>query len=52
MSVSFLQLAVNYGYDDTVTRFLDSFDIYIVPLLNVDGYDYTWTQVRSYDTVV
>ncbi|XP_072047991.1 carboxypeptidase B-like [Amphiura filiformis] len=41
-------LAENYGRDNIVTRFLDNFDIYIVPLLNVDGYHYTWTQDRMW----
>jgi len=39
-------LAEGYGTDDTITRMLDKFDIYIVPLLNVDGYAYTWTNDR------
>ncbi|XP_038055621.1 carboxypeptidase B-like isoform X1 [Patiria miniata] len=39
-------LAEGYGNDDTVTRMLDTFDIYIVPSLNVDGYAYTWTDDR------
>ncbi|XP_033628137.1 carboxypeptidase B-like [Asterias rubens] len=39
-------LAEEYGTDDTVTKMLDTFDIYIVPSLNVDGYTYTWTNDR------
>ncbi|XP_022096353.1 carboxypeptidase B-like [Acanthaster planci] len=39
-------LAEGYGSDSTVTRMLDTFDIYIVPLLNADGYVYTWTNDR------
>ena len=26
----------------------EAFDWYVVPVVNVDGYDYTWTDVRIY----
>lgn len=28
-----------------ITDILNSFEIYILPVWNVDGYDYTWTTV-------
>ena len=34
-----------YGVDTDVTNMLDSFDWYILPVFNVDGYEYTWTTV-------
>ncbi|CAF0868217.1 unnamed protein product [Brachionus calyciflorus] len=36
-------LVSNYTVDPTVTQLLDFFDFYIVPVFNVDGYQYTWT---------
>ncbi|MEM7628798.1 MAG: M14 family zinc carboxypeptidase [Planctomycetota bacterium] len=35
-----------YGQDQQVTALLDQLRIVIVPVLNVDGYDYSWTNVR------
>lgn len=34
------------GTDPTVTSLIDNVDFYIVPVLNPDGYRYTWTQDR------
>ena len=31
-----------YGKDSSVTALLDKMDFIILPVLNVDGYDYTW----------
>ncbi|XP_071784489.1 carboxypeptidase B-like [Asterias amurensis] len=42
------KLAENYGSDAAVTAFLDTFDFYIVPVLNVDGYSYSWTNDRMW----
>ena len=36
-----------YGNDPDVTMMLDSFDWYILPVFNVDGYEYTWTDVST-----
>ncbi|XP_077999112.1 carboxypeptidase B-like [Glandiceps talaboti] len=36
----------DYGQNDLVTRLLDTFDIYILPVLNPDGYEYTWDVYR------
>jgi murein tripeptide amidase MpaA len=35
-----------YGSDDTITSMVDGLNIYYVPILNPDGYDYTWTKDR------
>jgi len=35
-----------YGSDDTVTSMVDGLNIYYAPILNPDGYDYTWTKDR------
>ena len=32
---------------DSDTSFLDNLDLYIIPVLNVDGYSYTWSNVRK-----
>ena len=31
-----------YGIDGLVTQLLDKIDFVILPVLNVDGYSYTW----------
>ena len=31
-----------YGTDALVTQLLDKIDFVILPVLNVDGYSYTW----------
>ena len=35
----------SYGSDDDATHVLDNYDVYVVPVMNPDGYDYTWTNV-------
>lgn len=37
-------LLSNYSKDATITQLVDQFDFYILPVFNVDGYDYTWTK--------
>jgi len=32
----------HYGKDPIVTKFLEKFDLIVIPTLNPDGYDYTW----------
>ncbi len=36
-------LLSEYGKDQTITHLVDQFDYYILPVFNVDGYAYTWT---------
>ncbi|XP_055019815.1 carboxypeptidase B2, partial [Boleophthalmus pectinirostris] len=35
-----------YGVNSDITRILDGFDVIVLPVLNPDGYDYTWTKNR------
>jgi hypothetical protein len=42
------KLASNYGSDDIITTLLNNFVIYIIPLVNPDGYVYTWTEDRMW----
>ena len=44
-------MAEDYGFDPAVTAVMDAFDFYIVPSLNVDGYQYTWTNVSGIETI-
>ena len=38
-----------YGVNNSAaTTILDNFDVYIAPILNVDGYDYTWNGDRNW----
>lgn len=37
-----------YGTNTNATYLLDNYDIIICPILNVDGYDYTWTTDRMW----
>ncbi|CAF0753682.1 unnamed protein product [Brachionus calyciflorus] len=43
MTYSFLS---KYSIDPDVTKILETFDIYVLPVFNVDGYEYTWTKDR------
>lgn len=40
------QLISGYGTDPAATAFLDKFTVVVVPVVNVDGYVYTWTTAR------
>merc|ERR1712080_816771 len=35
-----------YGSDSTITNMVDNLNIYYAPILNPDGYSYTWTDDR------
>ncbi|KGL83377.1 Carboxypeptidase B [Tinamus guttatus] len=37
-----------YGKDSVLTNLLDRLDFYILPVLNIDGYVYTWTTNRMW----
>lgn len=39
-------LVEGYGVNDTVTFLLDNLDFYIVPIVNIDGYMFTWENTR------
>lgn len=35
-----------YGVDSRITALLDALDVYIVPVVNPDGYEFSWTDQR------
>eukprot|EP00040_Diaphanoeca_grandis_P015837 m.81315 g.81315 ORF g.81315 m.81315 type:complete len:439 (+) comp25404_c0_seq3:46-1362(+) len=39
-------LAEGYGNNQTITYLLDNLDFYITPIVNIDGYIYTWEENR------
>ena len=39
------QIVSKYGRDSSVTEMLDKMDFVIMPVLNVDGYVFTWNPV-------
>ncbi|KAF9305064.1 hypothetical protein BGZ74_011560 [Mortierella antarctica] len=39
-------LLSNYGKKDKITSFLQDVEFIIVPIMNIDGYDHTWTNNR------
>ena len=39
------QMVVNYGSDDNVTNLVDTYDFTFLPVVNPDGYVYTFTDV-------
>jgi len=41
------ELVTNYGTDPDITRLVDGIDFMIVPLINIDGYKYTWTNSQN-----
>ncbi|XP_050705532.1 carboxypeptidase B-like isoform X5 [Eriocheir sinensis] len=40
------QLTSGYGSDSEVTALLDTYDFHVMPSVNPDGYDFTWTSDR------
>ena len=42
----------NYGKDFSVTALLDKMDFIIMPVLNVDGYAYTWEDTVGHGSVI
>lgn len=42
------KLLEDYGKVEEVTLILDNLDIYVLPITNVDGYSYTWTNDRMW----
>jgi len=41
------EMTQKYGKDSSVTALLNKMDFIILPVLNVDGYDYTWRYPRN-----
>ncbi|XP_054479933.1 carboxypeptidase B2 [Anoplopoma fimbria] len=45
----FVQYALSFNkINQEITRILDNMDVYILPVLNPDGYHYTWTTNRMW----
>ncbi|GAB0191670.1 carboxypeptidase O [Grus japonensis] len=42
----YLQILQNYKSDPKISRFLQNLDLYILPVLNIDGYIYSWEKDR------
>ncbi|KAK2184390.1 hypothetical protein NP493_267g01000 [Ridgeia piscesae] len=40
------QFVTNYDHDPTVKKLIDTFDWYLLPVFNVDGYVYSWKEDR------
>ncbi|OWA50155.1 Carboxypeptidase B [Hypsibius exemplaris] len=40
------KLVTEYGLNETVTRMVDQIDWYVLPVINVDGYEFTHTNER------
>ncbi|CAK7204177.1 Putative metallocarboxypeptidase ecm14 [Sporothrix eucalyptigena] len=47
-SVSYIAWAIitGYGHTNMITKLVDNFDIVLVPVVNPDGYEYTWQTDR------
>ena len=43
------QVVSLYGKDPSVTSMMDKVDLAILPVMNVDGYAYSWTKVTLQD---
>ncbi|XP_005343947.1 carboxypeptidase B [Microtus ochrogaster] len=37
-----------YGQESQMTKLLDELDFYVLPVINIDGYVYTWTKSRMW----
>ncbi|XP_077990836.1 carboxypeptidase B-like [Glandiceps talaboti] len=42
------ELIESYGSDPEITKYVDQIDFYIAPVLNADGYSFTWTDDRMW----
>ncbi|XP_077204836.1 mast cell carboxypeptidase A-like [Paroedura picta] len=42
------QATTKYGKDKEMTKILDSVNFYVLPVLNIDGYVWTWTEDRMW----
>lgn len=43
----YFQLLMNYYKNNEIKALVDNVNWYIVPVVNVDGYEYTWTLVSA-----
>lgn len=44
-----VQLVDDYTTDAQVQALVDKYQFYLLPIVNPDGYDYTWTDVNTLD---
>ncbi|GCB60199.1 hypothetical protein scyTo_0014128 [Scyliorhinus torazame] len=42
------EAVATYGSDPTITKVLDTMDFFVVPVINVDGYSFTWSNNRMW----
>ncbi|XP_078738971.1 carboxypeptidase B-like [Lampetra fluviatilis] len=42
------ELVEGYGSSETLTRLVDEMDVFVVPVINVDGYAFTWSKDRMW----
>eukprot|EP00002_Diphylleia_rotans_P010890 TRINITY_DN2154_c0_g1_i1.p1 TRINITY_DN2154_c0_g1~~TRINITY_DN2154_c0_g1_i1.p1 ORF type:complete len:339 (-),score=64.31 TRINITY_DN2154_c0_g1_i1:200-1216(-) len=46
LAYQYMKLVTGYGSDSSATSILDTFEVVIIPVINPDGYEYTWTNDR------
>lgn len=46
------QLTSGYNADPAITELLDTHDFHIMPVVNPDGYAYSWDEVRAFKYIV
>ncbi|XP_042570010.1 carboxypeptidase B-like [Cyprinus carpio] len=42
------EVHTSYGSDPEMTNLLDRMDFFVLPVFNIDGYEYTWTKDRMW----
>lgn len=47
-TVIHIQAVGTYGQESQMTQLLDELDFYVLPVVNIDGYVYTWTKVHKF----
>ena len=47
-----LQLIIGYEVDTAVRSMVENHDWYIMPVINPDGYEYTWTTVSCFLQII
>ncbi|MBW01989.1 Carboxypeptidase B, partial [Eschrichtius robustus] len=47
-TIYLLKAVRTYGREIHMTEFLDKLDFYVLPVVNIDGYIYTWTKYRMW----
>ena len=47
-----LQLTIGYEVDAAIRSLVENHDWYIMPVINPDGYEYTWTAVSCFLQII